>query len=84
MTILDRYLQERQSHVPESLSDLIAIRFALRLKVPDLAFDFMRVARRRTPEEMFVLFRRAVAGGRSRSLRDIAETFLSLHTTFHP
>jgi hypothetical protein len=81
MTILDHLVRETNRHVPENLSQFIALRSIHHLGVDDLAFRFMRMARDTRPDEMFSLLRQAaLRGGKP---RDVAQEVLNIHDRLH-
>ena len=81
MTILDHLVRETNRHIPENLSQFIAIRAIQYLGVDDLAFRFMRMARDTRPDDMFSILRQAaLRGGKP---HDIAQEVLNIHDRLH-
>ena len=81
MTILDHLVRETSRHIPENLSQFIAIRAIQYLGADDLAFRFMRIARDTRPDDMFSILRQAALhrGGS----RDVAQEVLNIHDRLH-
>lgn len=81
MTILDQLVRETNRHIPENLSQFIAIRAIQYLGADDLAFRFMRMARDTRPDNMFSILRQAAL--RRGGSRDVAQEILNIHDRLH-